>query len=83
MQFFSPNSSATINDNVYKQALLFVFLYGLISQQSANVSTLNNLAALLFILPYFIFSATAGQLADSSERAQLVRAIESWKLLSC
>ena len=55
-QFFGA-----LNDNVYKQALLLVFTYGLISQQSANVSTLNNLAALLFILPYFIFSATAGQ----------------------
>ena len=69
-QFFGA-----LNDNVYKQALLLVFTYGLISQQSANVSTLNNLAALLFILPYFIFSATAGQLADKYERAQLVRAI--------
>ena len=70
-QFFGA-----LNDNVYKQALLLVFTYGLISQQSANVSTLNNLAALLFILPYFIFSATAGQLADKYERAQLVRAIK-------
>ena len=70
-QFFGA-----LNDNVYKQALLLVFTYGWISQQSANVSTLNNLAALLFILPYFIFSATAGQLADKYERAQLVRAIK-------
>ncbi len=70
-QFFGA-----LNDNVYKQALLLVFTYGWISQQSANVSTLNNLAALLFILPYFIFSATAGQFADKYERAQLVRAIK-------
>ena len=58
-----------------------VFTYGLISQQSANVSTLNNLAALLFILPYFIFSATAGQLADKYERAQLVRAIKLLEII--
>ena len=75
-QFFGA-----LNDNVYKQALLLVFTYGLISQQSANVSTLNNLAALLFILPYFIFSATAGQLADKYERAQLVRAIKSLEII--
>ena len=62
-----------LNDNVYKQALLLVITYGLMSQHTAQVSTLNNLAALLFILPYFIFSATAGQIADKYERAQLVR----------
>jgi MFS family permease len=67
-QFFGA-----LNDNVYKQALLLVITYGLIIQQSAEISTLNNLAALLFILPYFIFSATAGQIADKYERAQLVR----------
>ncbi|BFM35138.1 MFS transporter [Acinetobacter towneri] len=75
-QFFGA-----LNDNVYKQALLLVFTYGWISQQSANVSTLNNLAALLFILPYFIFSATAGQLADKYERAQLVRAIKLLEII--
>ena len=75
-QFFGA-----LNDNVYKQALLLVFTYGLISQQSANVSTLNNLAALLFILPYFIFSATAGLLADKYERAQLVRAIKLLEII--
>lgn len=67
-QFFGA-----LNDNVYKQALLLVITFGWIQQQTANTSTLNNVAALLFILPYFIFSATAGQLADKYERSQLVR----------
>ncbi|TCB67434.1 MFS transporter [Acinetobacter sp. ANC 4216] len=70
-QFFGA-----LNDNVYKQALLLVITYGWINQQAASVSTLNNLAALLFILPYFIFSATAGQIADKYERSQLVRGIK-------
>lgn len=70
-QFFGA-----LNDNVYKQALLLVITYGWIQQQAAPVSTLNNLAALLFILPYFIFSATAGQIADKYERSFLVRCIK-------
>ena len=70
-QFFGA-----LNDNVYKQALLLVITYGWINQQAADVSTLNNLAALLFILPYFIFSATAGQIADKFERSQLIRGIK-------
>lgn len=70
-QFFGA-----LNDNVYKQALLLVITYGWINQQAADVSTLNNLAALFFILPYFIFSATAGQIADKFERSQLIRGIK-------
>lgn len=52
---FLPSFFGALNDNVFKQALLLVITYGLIQQQSAPVSTLNNLAALLFILPYFFF----------------------------
>ncbi|WP_454666308.1 MFS transporter [Acinetobacter calcoaceticus] len=75
-QFFGA-----LNDNVFKQSLLLVITYGLIQQQSAPVSTLNNLAALLFILPYFFFSATAGQIADKYERSQLVRGIKILEII--
>jgi MFS family permease len=75
-QFFGA-----LNDNVYKQALLLVITYGLIQQQTAPISTLNNLAALLFILPYFFFSATAGQIADKYERSQLVRWIKILEII--
>ena len=75
-QFFGA-----LNDNVYKQALLLVITYGLIQQQALPISTLNNLAALLFILPYFIFSATAGQIADKFERSQLVRGIKILEII--
>lgn len=76
LPMFMTQFLGALNDNVYKQALLLVITYGWINQQSASVSTLNNLAALLFILPYFIFSATAGQIADKYERARLVRGIK-------
>lgn len=75
-QFFGA-----LNDNVYKQSLLLVITYGWIQQQSASISTLNNLAALLFILPYFIFSATAGQIADKYERSFLVRSIKILEIM--
>lgn len=75
-QFFGA-----LNDNVFKQSLLLVITYGWIQQQSASISTLNNLAALLFILPYFIFSATAGQIADKYERSKLVRGIKILEII--
>ena len=74
-QFFGA-----LNDNVFKQSLLLVITYGWI-QHSGNVSTMNNLAALLFILPYFIFSSTAGQIADKYERASLVRKIKVLEII--
>ncbi|TXJ08457.1 MAG: MFS transporter [Acinetobacter sp.] len=70
-QFFGA-----FNDNVYKYALLMVFTYGWITLNGMEISTLNNLAALLFILPFFIFSATAGQLADRYDRARLVQLLK-------
>ncbi|MDM1244991.1 MFS transporter [Acinetobacter indicus] len=73
LPMFCTQFLGALNDNVFKQALLLVITYGWISQQSGSISTLNNLAALLFIFPYFIFSATAGQIADKYERSQLVR----------
>ena len=81
LPMFLTQFSGALNDNVYKQALLLVITYGLIAQQSAQISTLNNLAALLFILPYFIFSATAGQIADKYERAQLVRYLKGAEIV--
>lgn len=75
-QFFGA-----LNDNVYKQSLLLVITYGIIQQTQDNISVLNNLAALLFILPYFIFSATAGQVADRFERARLIRIIKFFEII--
>jgi MFS family permease len=75
-QFFGA-----LNDNVFKQSLLLVITYGLLSHQAGSVSTLNNLAALLFILPYFIFSATAGQIADKYERSFLIRNIKFLEII--
>ncbi|WP_227430146.1 MFS transporter [Psychrobacter sp. I-STPA6b] len=64
------------NDNVFKQALILVLTYTAASQLDTSVSILNNLAAMLFILPYFLFSAVAGQLADKYEKSWLTRNIK-------
>lgn len=64
------------NDNFFKQALLLVLTYTAASKMGASVSLLNNLAAMLFILPYFLFSALAGQLADKYEKSRLTQYIK-------
>lgn len=75
MPMFLTQFFGALNDNVFKQVLLLLISYGWL-QQTTNVSLLNNLAGLLFILPYFIFSATAGQIADRYERASLIRQLK-------
>lgn len=59
------------NDNFFKQALLLVLTYSAAAKLGTSVSLLNNLAAMLFILPFFLFSALAGQLADKYEKSRL------------
>ena len=69
------------NDNVFKQALILVLTYTAASQLGVEVSILNNLAAMLFILPYFLFSALAGQIADKFEKSKLTQFIKLLELI--
>ncbi|WP_338755794.1 MFS transporter [Moraxella lincolnii] len=68
---FITQFMGAFNDNLFKQALLLVLTYNVASQMGMEISTLNNMAAMLFILPYFLFSALAGQLADKYEKSKL------------
>ena len=64
------------NDNVLKYAMLFLATYTLFPKDPDHVAMLGNLATGLFILPYFLFSAMAGQIADAWDKAKLVRAVK-------
>ncbi|WP_201616363.1 MFS transporter [Psychrobacter urativorans] len=68
------------NDNIFKQALILVLTYTAASQLGVEVSILNNLAAMLFILPYFLFSALAGQIADKFEKSKLTHLVKLLEL---
>lgn len=69
------------NDNIFKQALILILTYTAASQLGMKVSVLNNLAAMLFILPYFLFSALAGQIADKFEKSKLTQFIKILELI--
>lgn len=64
------------NDNLFKQGLLLVLTFVAADKLLLKVSLLNNLAALLFVLPFFLFSALAGQIADKYDKAWLTRYIK-------
>ena len=62
------------NDNVFKNAIVMLITFRLATSEPGNAQMLVTLAGALFILPYFLFSATAGQLADKYDRARMARA---------
>ena len=63
------------NDNLFRWAFVAVLTFGgLIAADASRVY--NNLAAVVFILPFFLFSATAGTLADRFEKSRLVRFVK-------
>jgi 1-acyl-sn-glycerol-3-phosphate acyltransferase len=70
--FFGVQFLGAFNDNVFKQALVILLAYQTASYSAMSSDTLQNLAQALFVLPFFLFSATAGQLADKYEKSRLI-----------
>lgn len=62
-----------LNDNFFKNALVILITYRAVELWGMNSSTLVAFAGGIFILPFFLFSATAGQLADKYEKADMIR----------
>ncbi|MBC7502012.1 MAG: MFS transporter, partial [Herminiimonas sp.] len=74
--FFWTQFMGAFNDNVFKTALLTVLTYEALSWTTLDSALLNNLIPGLFILPFLVFSATAGQLADKFEKSRLARYVK-------
>lgn len=74
-QFFG-----SFNDNAYKLSMLTLISYHLTHSQSAS-EHYQALAGALFIFPFFLFSATAGQLADKFDKALMARYVKGFELL--
>jgi 1-acyl-sn-glycerol-3-phosphate acyltransferase len=72
--FFAVQFLSAMNDNVFKQALVILLAYHTASFTALSSDTLQNLAQALFILPFLLFSASAGQLADKYEKSALITA---------
>lgn len=73
---FISQLTTAFNDNVFKNALIIVLTYRLSEGAGWNASLSVNLAAGLFILPFFLFSAIAGQIADRYEKSRLIKIIK-------
>ena len=79
--FFLTQFFGAFNDNVFKNALVIMITFQTAGLYQMNPDILINIASGLFILPFFLFSATAGQLADKYEKARLMRMIKLAEIL--
>ncbi|NYZ62915.1 MFS transporter [Luteimonas deserti] len=70
LPYFTVQALGAFNDNVYRQSIIaLLFVLGV---STAERTLYTNLAPALFILPYFLFSAIAGQIAEKVEKQKLI-----------
>lgn len=71
LPFFIVQCLGAFNDNVYRQAIIALLFWMGVSAGERSLYT--NIAPAIFILPYFLFSAHAGQIAEKLEKSRLIR----------
>ncbi len=76
-QFFGA-----FNDNVFKNALAILVIYKSYSLGPLDPKLMVSLAAGIFIFPFFIFSATAGQIADKYSKSKIALLVKVWELFA-
>lgn len=78
--FFFTQFLGAFNDNVFKTSLITLVAFHATNLSSVDGGTLATLLPGLFILPFFLFSATAGQLADKFEKSQIIRYVKAFEI---
>ncbi len=81
LPLFVTQFLGAFNDNLFKNALVMLIAFKLSGEAAEHVSLMVIIAGALFILPYFLFSATAGQFADKIDRAKMARYTKIWEIL--
>jgi len=80
LPLFATQFLGAFNDNLYKTAMVILATYHIYNDPTKE-ATFNAVAALVFILPFFLFSALAGQLADSTDKARIIRIVKNAEIL--
>ncbi len=80
LPLFATQFLGAFNDNLFKNSLVMLILFRLAAPSGAvgglSGELLVTLAGGVFILPFFLFSATAGQLADKYDKARMIRGVK-------
>ena len=78
--FFFTQFLGAFNDNAFKTALITLVAFHAASLSSMDGATLATILPGVFILPFFLFSATAGQIADKYEKSQIIRLVKVFEI---
>ena len=78
--FFWTQFLAAANDNVFKNAFVVFVAFAAASLTAIDAGMIVNLIGAVFIVPFMLFSATAGQLADKYEKSALIRLIKLFEI---
>ena len=81
MPFFMTQGLGAFNDNIFKNAMVALLVFEGSSLAGMNTDQLVNLSALVFILPFFLFSALFGQFADKYEKSVQVRRVKLFEVV--
>ena len=76
LPLFATQFLGAFNDNALKNAFLIWFTYSVTSYRGIDAPMMVTIAAGLFILPFFLFSSIAGQVADKYEKSGLIQVIK-------
>ena len=81
LPFFITQFLGAFNDNAFKNALVILIAFYIANSSTEQARFLTNLSAVVFILPFFLFSSTAGQVGDSVEKSWLMRQIKLFEII--
>jgi len=81
LPLFLTQFLGAFNDNVYKNALVILITYVAADKADMDARLLVTAAAGIFIMPFFLFSAIAGQLADKYEKSRMIRYVKLCEIL--
>lgn len=81
LPFFLTQFLGAFNDNVFKNALVVLLTFKIAQWTTMKAEVIASIAPAIFLLPFFLFSATAGQLADKFNRDKIARLVKVFEML--
>ncbi len=77
LPLFATQLLGAFNDNLFKNAMVLFVVYNVTSISGALFS---GIASLIFVIPFFIFSAISGQLSDMRDKAKVIRIVKACEI---
>jgi MFS family permease len=80
LPLFATQLLGAFNDNLFKNAMVLFVVYHVLDSERQE-TLFSGLASLIFILPFFLLSAMSGQLADTRDKAKIIRIVKFCEIL--